>query len=57
MSDRGQGYTIGHRKTDHFPAVTTQGVRLQILSSVGPTHIREFQPFDQATASAVQPKK
>jgi alpha-L-fucosidase len=47
------GYAIGHKKIDHFPAVTTQRVRLHILSSVGPAHIREFQVFHQTNA----PKK
>jgi alpha-L-fucosidase len=41
------GYAIGHKKIDHFPAVTTQRVRLRILSSVGAAHIREFQLFHQ----------
>jgi alpha-L-fucosidase len=41
------GYAIGHKKIDTFPAVTTQRVRLHILSSVGAAHIREFQLFHQ----------
>jgi alpha-L-fucosidase len=41
------GYAIGHKKIDRFPAVTTQRVRLHILSSVGAAHIREFQLFHQ----------
>jgi alpha-L-fucosidase len=44
------GYAIGHKKIDHFPPVTTQRVRLCILSSVGTAHIREFQLFHQASA-------
>jgi alpha-L-fucosidase len=44
------GYAIGHKKIDHFPAVTTQRVRLRILSSTGPAHIREFQLFHQTGA-------
>jgi alpha-L-fucosidase len=51
------GYAIGHKKIDNFPAVTTQRVRLHILSSVGAAHIREFQLFHQTNASEVQPKK
>jgi alpha-L-fucosidase len=47
------GYAIGHKKIDRFPAVTTQRVRLHILSSVGAAHIREFQLFRQTNA----PKK
>ena len=38
-------YAIGHKKIDHFPAVTTDRVRLEILSSAGPARIREFQLF------------
>ncbi len=41
------GYAIGHKKIDYFPLVTTQRVRLYILSSVGAAHIREFQLFQQ----------
>jgi len=42
------GYAIGHKKIDHFPAVTAQRVRLHILSSVGPARIREFQVFEES---------
>jgi alpha-L-fucosidase len=42
------GYAIGHKKIDYFPAVSAQRVRLHILSSVGPAHIREFQLLHQA---------
>ncbi len=38
-------YAIGHKKIDRFPAVTTDRVRLEILSSAGPARIREFQLF------------
>jgi alpha-L-fucosidase len=41
-----QGSAIGHKKIDVFDAVTATGVRLQILSSTGEAHIREFQLFD-----------
>lgn len=39
------GEAIGHKKIDHFPAVTAQRVRLNILSSAGQARIREFQLF------------
>jgi alpha-L-fucosidase len=42
------GYAIGHKKIDRFPAVTAQRIRLRILSSVGTAHVREFQLFSQA---------
>ena len=42
-------YAIGHKKIDHFPAVTTDRVRLEILSSVGTARIREFQLFHIAS--------
>lgn len=43
---------IGHMKIDTFPKVTTQRVRLNILSSVGQASIREFQVFDAAPMSS-----
>jgi alpha-L-fucosidase len=36
---------IGHKKIDIFPPVTTQRVRLNLLSTVGSAAIREFQLF------------
>ena len=39
------GFAIGHKKIDHFPAVTTSRVRLNILASAGEARIREFQLF------------
>jgi alpha-L-fucosidase len=42
------GTTIGHKKLDLFPRVTTQHVRLKILSASGTPRIREFQLFDGA---------
>jgi alpha-L-fucosidase len=39
------GEAIGHKKIDHFPAVTAQRVRLNLLSSAGQARIREFQLF------------
>lgn len=41
-----QGQAIGHKKIDEFPAITAGRVRLNILSSTGEAHIREFQLFD-----------
>lgn len=48
------GYAIGHKKIDHFAAVTTERVRLNIVASAGRARIREFQIFrlDDADASA-----
>ena len=40
------GTTIGHKKIDLFPRVTTQHVRLNVLSASGTPRIREFQLFD-----------
>jgi alpha-L-fucosidase len=40
------GEAIGHTKIDQFPTVTAKQVRLNILSSTGEAHIREFQLFD-----------
>ena len=38
-------FAIGHKKIDHFPAVTAQRVRLNIVASAGDARIREFQLF------------
>jgi alpha-L-fucosidase len=38
-------YAIGHKKIDHFAPVTTERVRLNILSASGDVRIREFQVF------------
>jgi alpha-L-fucosidase len=43
-----QGNAIGHKKIDAFAPVTAARVRLQILSSTGEAHIREFQLFSTA---------
>lgn len=40
-----EGDAIGHKKIDRFPTVTATRVRLNILSSAGEAHIREFQLF------------
>jgi alpha-L-fucosidase len=42
----GGGSAIGHKKIDAFPRSTASRVRLNILSSSGEAHIREFQIFD-----------
>jgi alpha-L-fucosidase len=44
------GQAIGHKKIDHFPAVTVSRVRLNIQSSSAEAHIREFQVFDVSHA-------
>jgi alpha-L-fucosidase len=41
-----QGRAVGHKRIDSFPAVTASRVRLNILSSSGAAHIREFQLFN-----------
>jgi alpha-L-fucosidase len=43
------GSAIGHKKIDVFPRSTTSRVRLNILSSSGEAHVREFQIFDGET--------
>jgi alpha-L-fucosidase len=40
-----EGRSIGHRKIDRFPPVTTSRVRLNILESSAQPHVREFQVF------------
>ena len=40
-----EGGPIGHKRIDHFEAVTSSRVRLNILSSAGEAYIREFQVF------------
>ena len=40
-----EAHAIGHKKIDAFAPVTTDHVRLQILSSAGRARIREFQLF------------
>jgi alpha-L-fucosidase len=42
------GTTIGHKKIDLFPRISTQHVRLNILSASSTPRIREFQLFDGA---------
>jgi alpha-L-fucosidase len=41
-----RGHAIGHKRIDHFPAVTASHVRLNILSSSSEAHVREFQLFN-----------
>jgi alpha-L-fucosidase len=45
----GGGSAIGHKKIDVVPRSTASRVRLNILSSSGEAHIREFQIFDGET--------
>jgi len=40
-----EAQAIGHKKIDIFPPVTAQRVRLNLLSTVGEAHIREFRLF------------
>ena len=42
------GQAIGHEKIDRFPTVTTNRLRLNILSSSQEAHIREFQVYSDA---------
>lgn len=42
------GTTIGHKKIDIFPAVTTTHLRLVIKASLGPVLIRNFDVFNGA---------
>ena len=46
-----RGEAIGHKKIDAFPPVSASRVRLNILSSSGEAHIREFQLFNVAAAA------
>lgn len=48
-----EAHTIGHKQIDSFPAVTSSGVRLNILSSSGPAEIREFEVFQIGGAAIV----
>lgn len=41
-----EGSSVGHRKIDIFPRVTSKGVRLHILSATDTPAIREFQVYD-----------
>jgi len=45
------GQAIGHKKIDTFLAVTTNRVRLSILSSTSEVHIREFQLYNSEKAA------
>ena len=42
-----EGLAVGHKKIDAFPATTATRVRLNLLSTTAPAHIREFQLFLQ----------
>jgi alpha-L-fucosidase len=48
---------IGHKKIDIFPTITTQRVRLNLLSTIGSAGIREFQLFDGSDAKTVAAAK
>ena len=48
------GRAIGHKRIDHFPAVTATRVRLNILSSSAEAHIREFQIFNDKKLPATR---
>ncbi|HUN62182.1 MAG TPA: alpha-L-fucosidase [Candidatus Sulfotelmatobacter sp.] len=41
-----EGQAIGHKKIDHFPPVTAQEVRLNLLDTTSEAHIREFQLYN-----------
>jgi alpha-L-fucosidase len=41
-----EGDAIGHKRIDHFTAVTASRIRLNILSSTADAHIREFQIYN-----------
>jgi alpha-L-fucosidase len=41
-----EGQAIGHKKIDRFAPVTTQQVRLNLLSTTEAAHIREFQLYN-----------
>ncbi|HEY6414180.1 MAG TPA: alpha-L-fucosidase [Edaphobacter sp.] len=45
-----QAQAIGHKKIDVFPQITTQRVRLNLLSTTGSAAIREFQLYDGGVA-------
>jgi alpha-L-fucosidase len=45
-----QGYSIGHKRIDHFAPVTVSRIRLNILASSAEAHIREFQIFNSKAA-------
>jgi len=46
-----EAQAIGHKKIDVFAPVTTQKVRLNLLSTSSEAHIREFQLFNGAAAA------
>jgi alpha-L-fucosidase len=46
-----QSEAIGHKKIDHFAPVTSDRVRLRIITSAGPARIRRFQVFQLDGAS------
>jgi alpha-L-fucosidase len=44
-----EGQAIGHKKIDVFAAISTQHVRLNLLSTSSEAHIREFQLYNSAS--------
>jgi len=46
-----EAQAIGHKKIDIFAPLTTQKVRLNLLSTSSEAHIREFQLFNGAAAA------
>lgn len=46
-----EGQAIGHKKIDIFAPVTTQRVRLELLSTSSEAHIREFRLFNGSEAT------
>lgn len=50
-----EAQAIGHKKIDVFASVTAQRVRLNLLSTTGEAHIREFQLFADNTKTASRP--
>lgn len=45
-----ESQAIGHKKIDHFEAVTTNRVRLNLLETTSTAHIREFQLYNTQTS-------
>jgi len=41
-----EGRAVGHKKIDHFAPVTAQHVRLNLIATTAPAHIREFQIYN-----------
>jgi alpha-L-fucosidase len=50
-----EAQAIGHKKIDAFARVTTDRVRLKILSSIAEAHIREFQIYNWGALNGEKP--